>query len=392
MPSVILSDNGVSSGTSGIKTTGSNDGALALQTTTAGGTATTAISIDTSQSVSFVNNITVNGLVIGRGAGSVSTNVALGPNALAANTTGANNTAVGASALDINTTGANNTAVGYDALGANTTSSRHTAVGVQAGYSVATNDAVTAVGYFAGYSNTGGFATFFGRNAGYLSTAAKGTMIGDGAGSEITTGASNTILGRYTGNQDGLDIRTGSNYIVLSDGDGNIGFSTVKAGGTQYSWALPGAAHYQGTGITFPATQSASSNANTLDDYEEGSWTPTIFGSTTAGTTNHVSQQGWYVKIGNTVIVGFYVDYNAATGTGNLLIGGLPFASGGGSNYSAGSIMTEALNWDSGTMATLYKPPGTTNFSIYLSGDNLSWTTQTMDAAAALLGGCAYQV
>ena len=51
MPSTILSDNGVTSGTAGIKTTGSNDGQLALQTTTAGGTATTAMTIDTSQNV-----------------------------------------------------------------------------------------------------------------------------------------------------------------------------------------------------------------------------------------------------------------------------------------------------------------------------------------------------
>ena len=51
MPSVILSDNGVSSGSAGLKTTASNDGALALQTTTAGGSATTAVTIDTSQNV-----------------------------------------------------------------------------------------------------------------------------------------------------------------------------------------------------------------------------------------------------------------------------------------------------------------------------------------------------
>jgi len=51
MPSTILSDNGVSSGTAGVKTTGSNDGILELQTTTAGGTATTAVSINTTQQV-----------------------------------------------------------------------------------------------------------------------------------------------------------------------------------------------------------------------------------------------------------------------------------------------------------------------------------------------------
>jgi hypothetical protein len=88
---------------------------------------------------------------------------------------------------------------------------------------------------------------------------------------------------------------------VLSDGDGNIGFSTVKAGGTQYSWALPGASHYQGTGITFPATQSASSNANTLDDYEEGTFTPTVIGGTTAGTGTYNTQTGSYTKVGRLV-------------------------------------------------------------------------------------------
>jgi len=55
MPATILSDNGVTSGTSGIKTTGSNDGTLALQTTTAGGAATTALSISTAQVVTLTN-------------------------------------------------------------------------------------------------------------------------------------------------------------------------------------------------------------------------------------------------------------------------------------------------------------------------------------------------
>ena len=53
MPSTILSDNGASSGTAGLKSTGSNDGQLVLQTTTAGGTATTAMTINTSQAVTF---------------------------------------------------------------------------------------------------------------------------------------------------------------------------------------------------------------------------------------------------------------------------------------------------------------------------------------------------
>ncbi|NBW23115.1 MAG: tail fiber domain-containing protein, partial [Caulobacteraceae bacterium] len=44
---------------------------------------------------------------------------------------------------------------------------------------------------------------------------------GINSGYFITTGSKNTILGNYTGNNGGLDIRTASNYVVLSDGDGN---------------------------------------------------------------------------------------------------------------------------------------------------------------------------
>jgi hypothetical protein len=61
MPSTILSDNGVTSNTSGIKVAGSNDGILELQTTTAGGTATAAITIDTAQRSKFPTTIGVGG-------------------------------------------------------------------------------------------------------------------------------------------------------------------------------------------------------------------------------------------------------------------------------------------------------------------------------------------
>jgi hypothetical protein len=56
------------------------------------------------------------------------------------------------------------------------------------------------------------------------------------------------------------------------------------------------------SGITFPATQVASADVNTLDDYEEGTWTPVVVGTSTAGTASYVSQaNAIYTKIGSLV-------------------------------------------------------------------------------------------
>jgi hypothetical protein len=82
-----------------------------------------------------------------------------------------------------------------------------------------------------------------------------------------------------------------------------------------------------GAGISFPATQSASSDANTLDDYEEGTFTPVVTGGTTAGVGTYAYQLGVYTKIGNTVFIKLYLNWSAHTGTGSLNITSLPFTS-----------------------------------------------------------------
>lgn len=77
------------------------------------------------------------------------------------------------------------------------------------------------------------------------------------------------------------------------------------------------------TGILFGSDTAA---ANALDDYEEGTFTPTIIGSTTAGTATYSGgQAGTYTKIGNVVYFQLYLGYSGGTGTGDLRIAGLPF-------------------------------------------------------------------
>jgi hypothetical protein len=106
----------------------------------------------------------------------------------------------------------------------------------------------------------------------------------------------------------------------------DVGAGAVSVGiNSSGAIALRGAASASGVGITFPATQSASSDANTLDDYEEGTFTPTIIGLTTAGTGTYGAQNGKYTKIGNAVTFSVDINWTAHTGTGNMAIAGLPF-------------------------------------------------------------------
>jgi hypothetical protein len=141
-------------------------------------------------------------------------NAAFGTLTLGANTTGSENAGFGINSLRRNTTGNYNTAVGRSSLHSNTTAPNNVAVGYQAGYT----------------NTTAGFNTLIGNQAGYsLNTTGDtvNTFVGSTAGYSVTTGTKNTILGRYNGNQNGVDIRTASNKVILSDGNGQIVFTGV---------------------------------------------------------------------------------------------------------------------------------------------------------------------
>jgi hypothetical protein len=89
-------------------------------------------------------------------------------------------------------------------------------------------------------------------------------------------------------------------------------------------------------GIKFPATQVASADANTLDDYEEGTWSATD--ASGAGLT-FTSSSGIYVKIGGWVYVSVYIAYPSTANASAAKIGGLPFTSKGGNNANyVGSV------------------------------------------------------
>jgi len=327
------------------------------------------------------NDASISGLTVGKGGGAIASNTALGYNSLSSgsqsgtqnfaagwqvltgnttgsnnvgsgaqtlfsNTTGSSNTGTGTNALPNNTTGSFNSAFGQQALNANTTASNNTAVGYQAGYSTQSGTGYnTFLGNSAGYSNTtGALNVYIGQAAGYYgagtgntsigANATNGasysgtynTVIGYGGGNALTSGSKNTILGSYSGNQGGLDIRTASNYIVLSDGDGNPRVSIPTGTATATIPNATGTVMVSGNMPAFSATQSVSQNISTTtatkltftsSDFDttggmfaSSRFTPTVAGyyqissavqTTTVGSTASYSNYFYIYKNGSTI-------------------------------------------------------------------------------------------
>lgn len=280
--------------------------------------------------VTSTTDSTFNGVKVGRGGGNIAGNTAVGLGAMTVIATGDRNTALGASAGYSITSGQYNLCVGYNSGVSTTTGSYNTYVG----------GAEAGVGAGVGHNNVSGVCnTYLGSGSGLSSTGGYNTLVGYRSGSAITTGQYNTIVGLYDGNNGGLDIRTLSNYTVISDGAGNIAISSAAG----KSVALAGAVPNAGTGITFPATQNASSDANTLDDYEEGTWTPTQgAGLTVVGA---FSSGGAYTKIGRLVTVTGYVSgaTSVAVSSNGQLTANLPFTGSAASEEEIGNVCSNVM-------------------------------------------------
>jgi len=129
-----------------------------------------------------------------------------------------------------------------------------------------------------------------------------------------------------------------------------------------------------GAGITFPATQSASSNANTLDDYEEGTWTP-VDGS--GASLSFTVTEARYTKIGRMVQCFAQIAYPSTANTSQAAISGLPFtmAATVGGAYGAFTVYTTEP-----TASTWLNLSGTaTSVAYALGGANATNATFSTD-------------
>ena len=175
---------------------------------------------------------------------------------------------------------------------------------------------------------------------------------------------------------------------------GAIAFTQVLSVNKDQSVALQGASSVAGAGISFPATQSASADANTLDDYEEGTWTPQIGGYSSGAKTPAGSNYGWYRKVGSLVTCGGTLDWNSTDAlSGNIVIKNLPFTSSAASNSRGGGVPGVILGGGISTNGAytgfqlVVDPTMTAAWFIQINGSSYSHTP-TVGNSGTVYGFC----
>ena len=137
-------------------------------------------------------------------------------------------------------------------------------------------------------------------------------------------------------------------------------------------------------GITFNGDTAA---ANALSDYEEGVWSPVI--SAGGGTGTYSTQTGVYTKVGNTVTLSFDLTWTAHTGSGSMLIAGLPFSAASAAGVAIGAVNNLSLS--SGYYLMAYASGSEIVLRQYPTGGG-AISSVTLDTAASLTGTVTYKV
>jgi hypothetical protein len=166
-------------------------------------------------------------------------------------------------------------------------------------------------------------------------------------------------------------------YVSSAPSGATNNYAISVGSGTSSFNGLVDISGASGGQIKFPATQNASTNANTLDDYEEGTFTPTLVGFSTAGTTTYSAQTGLYTKIGRQVTYIVNLVVTATTGTGAALLGGFPFTFNS-TVIPVAAMDASALNWTGGTYLIVMPEGDTTTAYIFGEADDANRTTQNL--------------
>lgn len=312
--------------------TSAGESAVYVGNKTISGSLSVSSSINTLQSITSSYPVLLDGLYFGTGKYDTINSIAIGYAPLASTSTGNDNVAIGYVSAYNTTAGSKNISLGSNSLYSNTTGNNNISIGHTSLYSSKTAANNVAIGYQALYYNISGATnTAIGYNAGVSlgvgpEICSNNTFVGPSAGISVQKVQNCVVIGGNDGNT--LENTTGS--IIISDGAGNI---RIQANNTGLV-TIPGTLSVVGGQIKFPATQIASADVNTLDDYEEGTWTPILSSSALFTSTAPVATTlGTYVKIGKKVFVQCTINLTSTgSATGPVWLVGLPFGCHGYQN------------------------------------------------------------
>lgn len=132
-------------------------------------------------------------------------------------------------------------------------------------------------------------------------------------------------------------------------------------------------------GVVLGAT--SNTDANTLEDYEQGTWTAQIIGTTTNPSTAVTNSSARYTKIGRQVFCQFGFSNVDTTGaSGGVRVSGLPFAAA--TTYASGNVMTY-VRMTLGTTSTNISPyVESSNIAFYQSTNQAGWSEITHNAGS----------
>ena len=156
----------------------------------------------------------------------------------------------------------------------------------------------------------------------------------------VTSGSHNVNILSGAGGIGYLNFNDGSNdaQIYYNHNVRNLIFTSAGAEAARFN-SSGNLAFPSGQGIDFSAT-AGTGTSELFDDYEEGTFTPTLLGSSGNPTVTYTTQSGRYTKVGNRVFVDMYIGTSAYSGgSGNFRIGGLPFTAASGTPEAGGIPM-----------------------------------------------------
>jgi hypothetical protein len=228
----------------------------------------------------------------------------------------------------------------------------------------------TTGGYFKA-SNNGTYNNSGGSNHEFYNSANAETLIVRNANASFASEALIVSADRNTTNNSYYFLRLNvpgvANRLLIADSG-----SISTAGSVQLGDA--GAPPTSGVGVKFPATQSASSDANTLDDYEEGTWSPTLTASSGSATYSGLNA-GTYQKIGNRVNCFALLQLASTSLSGQLFVGGLPFTSNSDASFSRTPVcIGRVTSWNSAPIGGAIVGAATTSFEIYKESSSNNMT------------------